>query len=91
MISMKLKLVCVFAFFVFLANAQKNPSQINGKFSDGVLTIQQYADNIFKLTYHTAGYTKNEQMTDAVVLHPKAVVNPTLVHWKKKCSFVWKG
>jgi len=82
MISMKLKLVCVFVFFVFLTNAQKNSSQINGKFSDGVLTIQQYADNIFKLTYHTAGYIKNEQMTDAVVLHPMSVVNSSLVHWK---------
>jgi oligosaccharide 4-alpha-D-glucosyltransferase len=94
---MKLKLAIIFACFIVFASAQKNHSQINAKFSDGTITVQQYANNIFKVTYHSPNYYQNENITDAVVLKPVATINSALVNnntaaisftKEKKASFV---
>lgn len=77
---MKLKLAIVFVCFILFASAQKNQSQINAKFSDGTISVQQYANNIFKVTYHSINYHQNENITNAVVLKPLAAINSSIIN-----------
>ncbi len=77
---MKLQLMLVFAFFILIANAQKNLSQINSNFSDGTISITQYAANIFKLSFHSPRKTNNQNIDDAVVLQPLQKINTALIN-----------
>ena len=72
---MKQKLVILFAFFALVLNAQTN---VKNKiaYQGGMLTYQQYAPNIFKLSFQPKEYTRNENYTDAVILKPLA--SPTI-------------
>ena len=66
---MKQKLVILFAFFALVSNAQTN---VKNKiaYQGGMLTYQQYAPNIFKLSFQPKEYIGNENYTDAVILKP---------------------
>jgi oligosaccharide 4-alpha-D-glucosyltransferase len=89
---MKLKLAFAFAMLALFASAQKNPSQINVNFSDGTLAIEQYASSIFKVTYHSANYRTNENITNAVILKPFSKINHSVINADEgKLSFEKNG
>lgn len=78
---MKLKLILVFfIFFIQSAKGQKNISQIKSYFSDGDVNVEQYAPNIFKLTFHSKNHLKNQNISGAVILHPYKKMNTNLVN-----------
>jgi oligosaccharide 4-alpha-D-glucosyltransferase len=51
--------------------SQQKPLAETYHASNGKYTISYYADNIIKLTFLPNGYTKNENVSDAVILKPK--------------------
>ncbi|MEP7108961.1 MAG: TIM-barrel domain-containing protein [Ferruginibacter sp.] len=61
-IRLHFSLLIVLTFFI--ANGQTEKI----KTDKGEFKFQQYADNIFKVTYQPAGYLTNENVNDAVIL-----------------------
>lgn len=78
---MKLRFTAIFISLIFCSYAQQKSASIEQKYFNGTITIQQYADNIFKLTFHSPQYLKNENITDAVVLKPASNVNSSNIHF----------
>src|SRR5690242_6391792 len=74
-------------FLLFIATAQKleistvGKDPFNGKLTEitfkgkeGLWTFQPFGNNIIKTTYKPAGYTKTEQVSDAVITKPGPLV-----------------
>jgi oligosaccharide 4-alpha-D-glucosyltransferase len=62
-------LAIVWVFFVTIAQAQKTSIPFNN--ADGKFTVQQFAANIFKITYTPKDYRTTENVSDAVILKPQ--------------------
>jgi len=59
-------------FFVFLCCFASIVSQATAQFKTaaGEYRVTQYASNIYKITFRPNDYTRNEQISDAVILKP---------------------
>lgn len=69
------KVLCLFAFIFFGASSfaqQNQPAEVY-KTSNGLYSISYYSANIVKLTFTPTGYTRNERISDAVILKPKNI------------------
>lgn len=67
----------LFLFISTFVFSQQKPLAETYQASNGKYTISYYTDNIIKLTFTPKGYTKNENVSDAVILKAKAS-HPTL-------------
>ncbi|MDE3145140.1 MAG: glycoside hydrolase family 31 protein [Bacteroidota bacterium] len=74
---MKQKLTFLFALFFVIANAQTKVKN-NIAYQGGTISYQQYAPNIFKITFQPKDYTSNQNFTDAVILKPTSIVKSFL-------------
>lgn len=75
---MKKRIATWLAFFIAtISFAQQK--KIKANFSNGTVYVQQYAANIFKLTFTSKDYSTNENISDAVLLKPMPMINQKLV------------
>ncbi|MDE3236178.1 MAG: glycoside hydrolase family 31 protein [Bacteroidota bacterium] len=68
---MKQKLFLVLSLFCTCVVAQTNIKNATQNFSyqNGIISITPYAENVYKLRFQPKGYSNNEYVTNAVVLH----------------------
>lgn len=74
------KLLACFIIFLVFNDTVRAQNKLKIPFGDGDIFVQQYATNIYKLTFQSSYYNTNENISDAVILKPLALLNKALIN-----------